>query len=133
MKRCLSCGKKNKKSKKDPRICLKCQRKSSNNNPGRIISKKDYTNNFSKIPRVIRRYAIQIRSKKKTSSDWAYAIKYRDNFTCQKCGKKPKNSKDLQAHHIIPKRDDKSSIYDHDNGITLCNECHTIEDEKTKY
>ncbi len=43
----------------------------------------------------------------------------RDNFTCQKCGKKETR---LQAHHIVwTSKGGKDSIY---NLITLCEDCH---------
>ena len=43
----------------------------------------------------------------------------RDNFTCQKCGKK---NIELQAHHIVwTTKGGKDSIY---NLITLCEDCH---------
>ena len=43
----------------------------------------------------------------------------RDNFTCQKCGKKETL---LEAHHIVwTTKSGKDSIY---NLITLCEDCH---------
>jgi hypothetical protein len=53
----------------------------------------------------------------------------RDNFTCQKCGKK-KVTRNLDCHHIVPYR----LSYSHtlDNLITLCKRCHIIEDSLIK-
>jgi 5-methylcytosine-specific restriction endonuclease McrA len=31
----------------------------------------------------------------------------------------------LHGHHILPKRDYPELVYEVDNGITLCKECHT--------
>jgi len=56
----------------------------------------------------------------------------RDNFTCQKCGKKDTR---LEAHHIVwTSKGGKDSIY---NLITLCEGCHdkvhkTVESGKVK-
>jgi len=47
----------------------------------------------------------------------AYYVSFRDNYRCQKCGKKGQ-----QRHHVIPK-----SMYGPDspnNIILLCVECH---------
>jgi transposase len=54
----------------------------------------------------------------------------RDNWTCQDCGRKCKNSADsksdggtkIQAHHIVSRRDGGSD--DLDNLTTLCMSCH---------
>lgn len=47
------------------------------------------------------------------------AIRHRDNYTCQCCGKK--NCR-LEVHHIKFRRDGGTD--DEDNLITLCKECH---------
>jgi len=52
--------------------------------------------------------------------NWRMQVFKRDNFTCRECGKR----NDLNGHHIIPTRIDKSRILDVFNGITLCEECH---------
>ncbi len=52
-------------------------------------------------------------------------ILYRDNYTCQLCGKK---DVPLEVHHIgywIPDRTDRP-----DNLITLCTKCHTPKNHK---
>lgn len=64
-------------------------------------------------------------------TDWAYGVKYRDNFTCQDCGAKPNNPMLLQAHHIKPKRKYPKLQFDISNGITLCFECHKKADLET--
>lgn len=73
---------------------------------------------------------------------WKKAVKARDFFTCQRCGKVG-TSNQVEAHHKIPVWfTDKSRLsfmkFDMDNGITLCKQCHkqihgasgTIKDNK---
>lgn len=55
--------------------------------------------------------------------EWRMSVYKRDNYTCQKCGKKG----NIQAHHIIPLVVDKSLALDINNGITLCIPCHQKE------
>jgi transposase len=52
---------------------------------------------------------------------WAEAILKRDNYICQKCGKKGGK---LEVHHIFNWADYPELRYAIDNGITLCRECH---------
>lgn len=53
--------------------------------------------------------------------EWRKKVFYRDNHTCQKC-KERGNS--LHAHHYVPKSVDVSKVFEVDNGITLCKNCH---------
>ena len=55
---------------------------------------------------------------------WRRSVFERDHFTCQMCGDDGGNN--LQAHHIKPVRQHKNDllIFDVDNGITLCKDCH---------
>ena len=59
--------------------------------------------------------------------NWRKAVFERDDYTCQMCDVRGGY---LEAHHILPVRDNKNTllIFDIDNGITLCKECH----DKTK-
>ena len=52
---------------------------------------------------------------------WRESVFKRDNYTCQQCGI---NNTYLQAHHklLISKHPDK--IYEIDNGVSLCVDCH---------
>lgn len=52
---------------------------------------------------------------------WVEAVFKRDNYTCQKCGKKGCK---LEAHHIFNWADYPELRYAIDNGITLCKKCH---------
>jgi len=56
---------------------------------------------------------------------WSILIKERDKYICKSCGET--NKKMLEAHHIIPKSLKPELIYDINNGITLCLECHLKE------
>lgn len=53
--------------------------------------------------------------------NWRNLIFERDNYTCQECGKKKCY---LEPHHIIPIREDKTKLFEINNGITLCRPCH---------
>lgn len=61
-------------------------------------------------------------------NQWRKNVFGRDKYTCQKCGKKnQKNCKNviLNAHHINNWRDNPECRYDENNGITLCDDCHS--------
>lgn len=57
----------------------------------------------------------------KEYKEWRDAVFQRDNYTCQRCGKR---GGALNAHHILRYRNNESHRTDIDNGITLCTECH---------
>ena len=74
-------------------------------------------------------------SKRKALQAWSLQVKQRDVCTCQICGIKDKeltkNGKPavLNSHHILAKEKSSSGDYsflmfDVDNGITLCQNCH---------
>lgn len=54
---------------------------------------------------------------------WRRSVLDRDDRRCQRCASKEK----LEAHHIKPFNVDKSLRYDIDNGITLCEKCHSVK------
>lgn len=60
---------------------------------------------------------------------WRGKVFERDDYACQECKRK---KIPLEPHHIIPQREDKQKIFDINNGITLCRDCHhkTIWKEK---
>lgn len=53
---------------------------------------------------------------------WGQQIKNRDDYVCKKCGESDINL--LEAHHIIPRQLRPDLIFDLNNGITLCLNCH---------
>jgi hypothetical protein len=55
---------------------------------------------------------------------WRKSVLERDNYTCQTCRNKYLK-KNLCSHHIKPKEEFKELMYDVNNGICLCNTCHT--------
>ena len=52
---------------------------------------------------------------------WRSEIFERDLYTCKECGI---SGVYLEPHHIIPIREDETKIFDVNNGITLCRNCH---------
>ena len=54
---------------------------------------------------------------------WAKAVKVRDNFTCQICGREGVY---LNSHHLDSYDVHVEGRYDLDNGMTLCSQCHTV-------
>jgi hypothetical protein len=53
---------------------------------------------------------------------WAKAVKVRDNFTCQICDRRGVY---LHAHHKNSWDKFVEERFELDNGITLCEKCHT--------
>jgi hypothetical protein len=60
---------------------------------------------------------------------WRWSVLLRDNFTCQKCGKRA----DLEAHHIVPYHENKELATDVNNGLTLCKDCHKAHHSENGY
>jgi len=52
----------------------------------------------------------------------------RDNYTCQKCGRKACSFVKLEVHHIKPRAEGGTD--DDDNLITYCRDCHKPETAK---
>ena len=57
-----------------------------------------------------------------TLTNWRTQVLKRDGYKCKICGARYK----LQAHHIIPVRSSSRHMYEINNGITLCNTCHSL-------
>jgi len=54
--------------------------------------------------------------------EWRRKILERDDYKCQMCD----TDENLMVHHIISLIEDKSKVFDIDNGITVCVECHQL-------
>lgn len=59
--------------------------------------------------------------------DYSDLIKKRDNFTCQKCERQPKDGAILQVHHISYIEGQKPWEYPTTQCLTLCKGCHARE------
>lgn len=57
--------------------------------------------------------------------EWRTSVFRRDGYTCRGCGIRGGH---LEAHHILPKSEFPELMFDLDNGITLCHECHKKTD-----
>lgn len=66
------------------------------------------------------------RSERFTSEyiQWRKKVYHRDNYTCQCCG--IHGATDFNAHHIMNWKDYPDLRFDPDNGITLCQNCHSL-------
>lgn len=66
--------------------------------------------------------------------EWRTFVYKRDNYTCQECNKKGGK---LHPHHILYRKDYPDLIFDKNNGITLCSNCHStvhgFKDKKEFY
>jgi len=70
--------------------------------------------------------ARQARYKEPEYIEWHDKCLERDNYTCQKCGARNGNGKNVlfQVHHKIHYWERPGLAYDLDNGTTLCRPCH---------
>ena len=59
--------------------------------------------------------------------EWRQSVFERDDYTCQECGERGGT---LNAHHIEPLSQNRSTALDMDNGVTLCEDCHDKKHEK---
>jgi 5-methylcytosine-specific restriction endonuclease McrA len=70
--------------------------------------------------------------KKLIRKRFRYSCFSRDNYCCVMCGfksSKEKSEDELDAHHIISRKEMPNGGYVKENGISLCGECH-IKAEK---
>jgi len=86
-------------------------------NPDKVL--KGYKKELEKLSNSLNMTSIEYR---RANQSWTNVIKKLDNYMCKNC-----NSKDnLNSHHIMPKSDFPELSLDLDNGITLCEKCHSV-------
>jgi len=61
------------------------------------------------------------RSNRTADKDWQLAVRERDDYTCQRCGKQEDH---IHTHHVAPRSIRPDLIHDIDNGKCLCAHCH---------
>ncbi len=54
--------------------------------------------------------------------NWRWIVFERDNYTCLMC----QRNNQLNAHHILPRKEYPEKAFDPENGLTLCEDCHKI-------
>lgn len=59
---------------------------------------------------------------------WSLAVRRRDKFTCQQCGRHMDIHQRVEAHHIKPFSRYPSLRFALSNGVTLCVPCHLATD-----
>lgn len=57
-------------------------------------------------------------------AEWRKAVYRRDNYTCVLCRTIRRKGLKIEPHHILRKVDRPDLIFNVDNGVTLCHECH---------
>jgi len=57
-------------------------------------------------------------------TEWRVAVKEKDNYICQECGKKCIDKKSAHTHHIYNKNKYPELQYIVELGVCLCSVCH---------
>lgn len=61
------------------------------------------------------------RSRRQADLEWQAAVRKRDGWICQRCGK---YDQQIHAHHVAPRGRRPDLKHDVDNGKCLCGSCH---------
>jgi hypothetical protein len=57
-------------------------------------------------------------------ADWRRSVYRRDGYTCVLCRVVRRKGLKIEPHHILRKVDRPDLIFDTNNGVTLCHDCH---------
>ncbi len=100
----------------NPEKAKNCTKRWKRNNPEKtLIINKRYLNKLGIV------FGMNSEEYEGTLKTWSRVIKNLDNYMCKLCDSKMK----LSAHHIRPKHGFPKLALDLDNGITLCEDCHS--------
>lgn len=69
------------------------------------------------------------RTRRKADREWQQAVRIKDGYTCQRCGKVEKY---IHTHHVAPRSRRPDLRHDLSNGKCLCNSCHSWVHEHPK-
>ena len=66
-------------------------------------------------------------------SEFKPIIILRDGCKCRNCSIELINSRSLEVHHIVSRKEAPELIFDKENCITLCKKCHIDIHKKDKH
>lgn len=134
--KCSECGDVYKSGKKDSKICYKCRNKIFANTGAEFLRKynaipqNNYWYGKPRIGEENPNYNFQKTDEERENgrlimgyTEWRNSVYQRDNYTCV-CCKDDKGGK-LNAHHIESYDWCREKRLDLQNGVTLCETCHT--------
>jgi 5-methylcytosine-specific restriction endonuclease McrA len=100
-----------------PKICKECKDIFVTSNPNKVYCSSKCKKK-SRTRRDNKRYA-HLPSKK--HERWSKEVRGNYSYTCAVCG----STENVEAHHIVPRSFSEELLYTIENGVALCQKCHT--------